>query len=410
MATEVRAGAPPASPGRSLAVLIALRIGYAYNWFNVSAALPGIGAQFDVGPGEWGLLLAAFLVAAGVMQVPAGLLSRRFGARALSLAGAGLLGAASLAGAFAPSFDALLALRAVAGTGAALFFSPAIGLVAGLYPEGKRGLPLGSFTTAFSAGAALGVFGSALLVSATSWPVAFLAGGIGLLVLTGVGAAVIPKSVGSPARRPASEESRRAVRDVLRSPALWAIGIAFIGLEGAAFATGQFLLPFGLAFRGWSPALAGAIEAMFLLPSVAGGPLGGPLAERSTFRRAQLLIGGSLAGISVVFLPWAGAGAALAIGIVFAFTYGFVYSVMYVLPHYLPGLSSPEIPLAIGLFNSVQLAGGGLVALAFGQIVAASGYTVAWVALGFIVIGTLAAMLIVPRTGRMPAPPMPSVA
>ncbi|EQD46491.1 Major facilitator superfamily MFS-1 [mine drainage metagenome] len=299
-------------------------------------------------------------------------------------------------------------LRAAAGTGAALFFSPAIGLVAGLYPEGKRGLPLGSFTTAFSAGAALGVFGSALLVSATSWPVAFLAGGAGLLALTVIAVVTIPKSVGGPTLRPANEESRRAVRDVLRSPALWAIGIAFIGLEGATFATGQFLLPFGLALRGWSPALAGAIEAMFLLPSVAGGPLGGPLAERSIFRRTQLVIGASLAGVSVLFLPWAGAGATIAIGIVFAFTYGFVYSVMYVLPHYLPGLSSPEIPLAIGLFNSVQLAGGGLVALAFGQVVAAFGYTIAWVALGLIVIGTLAAMAVVPRTGRVPSPALRS--
>ncbi|EQD29023.1 Major facilitator superfamily MFS-1, partial [mine drainage metagenome] len=161
----------------------------------------------------------AFLVAAGLMQVPAGLLSRRYGARALSLAGAGLLGAASLGCAWAPSFDALLVLRAAAGTGAALFFSPAIGLVAGLYPEGKRGLPLGSFTTAFSAGAALGVFGSALLVSATSWPVAFLAGGAGLLALTVIAVVTIPKSVGGPTLRPANEESRRAVRDVLRSPA-----------------------------------------------------------------------------------------------------------------------------------------------------------------------------------------------
>ncbi len=409
MASDVRADPPSASPGRSLAVLIALRVGYAYNWFNVSAALPGIGAQFNVGPGEWGLLLAAFLVAAGLMQVPAGLLSRRYGARTLSLAGAGLLGAASLACGFAPSFLALLALRAAAGTGAALFFSPAIGLVAGLYPEGKRGLPLGSFTTAFSAGAALGVFGSALLVSATSWPVAFLAGGAGLLVLTGVGVAVIPRSVGGPTPRPTAPADRQAVRDVLRSPALWAIGVAFIGLEGATFATGQFLLPFGLALRGWSPALAGAIEAMFLLPSVAGGPFGGPLAERSTYRRTQLVLGAGLAGVSVLFLPWAGAGAALAIGIVFAFTYGFVYSVMYVLPHYLPGLSSPEIPLAIGLFNSVQLAGGGLVALAFGQIVAGLGYTVAWVALGLIVVGTLTAMLFVPKTGRVPSPPRPAV-
>ncbi|MGB6501263.1 MAG: MFS transporter, partial [Thermoplasmata archaeon] len=111
---------------RATWVLIALRAGYAYNWFDVGPALPGIGASFHVGPAQWGLLVGAFLLGAGALQVPAGLLGRRYGNRGISLAGAAILATFALASGLAPSFPALLAFRVGAGAGAGLFFSPAI--------------------------------------------------------------------------------------------------------------------------------------------------------------------------------------------------------------------------------------------------------------------------------------------
>ncbi|MGA9839067.1 MAG: MFS transporter, partial [Thermoplasmata archaeon] len=179
----------PATPIDSRAVtratwiLIALRIGYAYNWFDTGPALPAIGSTFSVGTAELGLLVAAFLVGAGLVQVPAGFLALRFGARTVSIAGVALLAVAGAASAVAPSFDVLLGLRLAAGVGAALFFSPAIGLVGSLYPAGRRGLPVGTFSSAFSAGAALGIVGTSLLLPLIGWRGSLLAGGAALAVL-----------------------------------------------------------------------------------------------------------------------------------------------------------------------------------------------------------------------------------
>ena len=122
---------------RSTLVLIALRVGYAYNWFSVGPALPAIGATFGVGPEDWGILVASFLVGAGLFQVPAGLLSRRYGPRVVSLWGVGLLAGGGIASAFSPTFAVLVALRLASGIGAGLFFSPAIGLVGSLYPPSR---------------------------------------------------------------------------------------------------------------------------------------------------------------------------------------------------------------------------------------------------------------------------------
>jgi MFS family permease len=393
----------PRAAARATWVLVALRIGYAYNWFDVGPALPSIGTAFDVGPAQWGLLAAAFLVGAGLLQVPAGFLARRFGARSVSLAGVGLLAVSAAACGAAPSFLVLFVLRLVAGVGAALFFSPAIGLVASLYPVGRRGIPVGGFSSAFSAGAALGVVGSALLIPPIGWQLSLVVGGAVLGVTTLLGVVLIPGTAGAAPPKPAARRPRLPA--ALRYRGVWAIGIAFVGLEGATFATGQFLVPWGEAVEGWTIALAGVVGMMFILPSVVGGPVGGRVAERYQNHRAQFVVVTLVAAGMLALLPWAGLALAVVLGTVFAFSYGFIYAVMYVLPHYWREVPSEEIPLAIGLLNSIQLAGGAGVSALFGAIVAVRSYAVGWEVLALLVVVTLVAIVFLPATPSAEAGP-----
>ncbi len=385
---------PPRSVARATWVLVAMRAGYAYNWFDVGPALPGIGGAFSVGPAQWGLLVAAFLAGAGLLQVPAGLLGRRYGNRPVSLGGAALLAVFGVASGLAPSYLALLAFRVAAGAGAGLFFSPAISLVAGLYPEGRRGLPVGGFSSAFSGGAAAGVMATALAIPYIGFHWALVLGGAGLGVLTIAGALAVPPSVGAaPARAP-----RPVPLSALRYRGVWAIGIGFIGMEGATFATGQFIVPYGELLRGWSAPIAGAVGMMFLLPSVVGGPVGGPIADRRRNHRTQLAAAAALGALALAGLPFVGLAGTIAIGATFSFAYGFAYAVMYVVPHYWREVPPDEVPLAIGLFNAIQLAGGASVAYLFGRIVALASYALAWEVLAVLEVGTLVALFALPRT------------
>ncbi len=391
---------------RATALLIALRFGYAYNWFDIGPALAGprgIGAEFGVGPGVWGVLVAAFLLGAGATQVPAGLLVRRHGERPVALGGAGALAAAAVAGAFSPTLDALLASRLLAGVGAGLFFSPAIGWVGRLFGPGERGLPVGAFSSAFSGGAAAGVVGSALIVPAYGWAAAFVVGGVVLGLTTVLALVAIPSAALAPAPSMAAPAGRPSA--AWRGRSVLAIGLAFVGFEGATFATGQFVVPYGESVRSWAPWLAGAVGAAFVLPSVVGGPVGGVVAERSMRHRSQL-VGITLVGAAALAaLPWAGLAAALAIGATFSFAYGFAYAVTYVLPHYWADLPARDIPLAIGLFNAMQLGGGALVAALFGAVVAARSYAAAWEVAAVLQVATLCALVALRPTvgGRRPA-------
>jgi predicted MFS family arabinose efflux permease len=339
--------------------------------------------------------VAAFLVGAGLLQVPAGLLARRYGARAVSLAGVALLAVAGAASAFAPSFATLVALRLGAGVGAALFFSPAIGLVGSLYPAGRRGLPVGTFTTAFSAGAALGIVGSSILLPVVGWRGALLVGGAILAVLAVAAVVLIPTAAGA---APPTTSSRRRWPRALSYPPVWAVGLAFIGLEGASFATGQFIVPFGESVRGWSILLAGVVGMTFVFPSTFGGPVGGALAERRPRHRTQLVLA-TVAGAAVLaLLPWAGLAAAVLIGVTFSFAYGFVYAVMYIVPHFWRTVPAEEIPVAIGLLNSIQLSGGAVVSFLFGWVVGVASYGVAWEVLAAAMLVTLVALVAVPAS------------
>ncbi len=379
---------------RATAALIALRVAYAYNWFDIGPALLPIGATFSIGPAEFGLLTAVFLVGAGLMQVPAGFLARRFGPRPVALWGAAVIAVGGIASGFSPTFGALLGFRLLAGIGASLFFSPAIGLVASLYPAGRRGLPVGTFSSAFSLGSALGVLATSLLIPSLGWRGSLVLGGVLLGILTLVALVAIPRAAGAPpSTRPPS-----GIPAALRYRGVWAVGFAFVGVEGASFATGQFVVPWGEVVHGWSLALAGAVGTFFVLPSLFGGPVGGPIAERFRNHRTQFVIATLVGAALLAGLPFVGLAATVAIGTVFSFSYGALYAGMYVLPHFWREVPSDEIPLAIGLFNSIQLAGGAVVLVLFGWIVGVTSYAVGWELLALVMAATLIALVALPPT------------
>ncbi len=352
-----------------------------------------------MGPADWGILLAGFLVGAGLFPVPAGFLARRFGSRAVSLWGVLLLGAGGLGAAAAPTFVSLVILRAVAGAGAALFFSPAIGLVASLQPPGRRGLAVGTFSSAFSAGAALGVFVTALVVPSIGWRGGLAIGGALLLGILALAVRLVPAEA-TPAR-----ESRPppGIPAALRSPAVWAIGLAFVGLEGASLSAGQYFVPFAQTILGWGPALAGGVASLFVFPSLFGGPVGGALTERFTNRRTQMLLATAVCGGLLLLVPLTGFPLVAVIATIFSLSYGAIYAMMYVLAPYLPGIPRSEVPMAIGLFNSIQIVGGALVTDLFAIVVAASSYSVAWTLLAAATFVPVALLRWVPPTGALPA-------
>lgn len=105
-------------------------------------------------------------------------------------------------------------------------------------------------------------------------------------------------------------------------------------------------------------------------------------------------------GLLFLAIPLVGLPVVAAIAIIFSFSYGMVYPMMYVIPPYLPGLSIEDLSLSIGLLNAIQLAGGALVSYFVAQMIESYGYASAWDLLGLTTAGMLVFMVLVPKTGK----------
>ena len=117
MATTAQSPDAPARLGeRELIWLMALLM--ALQAFGIDAILPALDElALDLGvPGnERQFVIGVYLLTAGVGALAPGALADRFGRRPVLLVSIGIYIALSLASAFAPTFDALIAIRAAQG-------------------------------------------------------------------------------------------------------------------------------------------------------------------------------------------------------------------------------------------------------------------------------------------------------
>ncbi|MGB6443355.1 MAG: MFS transporter [Thermoplasmata archaeon] len=377
---------------------------YAFSWYNVGAVLPLIGTGLGVDAAQLGIVLGSFLLGAAVFQLPAGFAALRWGNRRVSVVALAVMGTFALASAASPDWYVLAALRFGAGAGAALFFAPALGLVASYYPAGTRGPIIGLYNAAFSIGAAVGLFAGAVIGLAFGWPWALAIGGIGLLLVALGAAATLPDRT-PPVVRRTFGELRAAAAPVLRSRPIWALGIAVTGLWAGFYIVAQYFVEFASsAHPGWSLALAASLPTVTILMEVVGGPVGGWFGERlRDMRRAVLLFGvpSAVAILLVPFLPLAGL---IVLFVFLGFAAGVVFAVLYLIPSYLPEVGGENLSLALALINGIQIFAGSGIAIAFGFIAVSAGYTDAWLFAGAVSLVTLPLLLGVSgsRSGATP--------
>jgi EmrB/QacA subfamily drug resistance transporter len=135
----------------------------------VTTALPSIRA--DLGSGIQGLewTVNAYTLAYAVLLLTGAALGDRFGRRRMFAVGLGVFTVASAAAALAPSTGALIAARAVQGTGAAIVTPLTLTLLSAAIPPQRRGLALGAWSGISGLGVALGPVVGGAVVDGISW-------------------------------------------------------------------------------------------------------------------------------------------------------------------------------------------------------------------------------------------------
>lgn len=333
---------------RAAAGGLALALTAGWNIANIGAVADRLSDAYGVSLAVVGLLTTALFVTHAAIQIPAGRLCDRYGARVVGLAGLAVAGAASALVLTWREIGFAIAMRTVAGIGTGICF------VSGSdYVRSTIGTALsqGLYGAGSMAGGGLALI---LVPRWGSWEAPFataaILAGAGLLVLAAAPRATPRAPV---ARRLASLRDRRLLR----------LAVMHSASFGLSVVVANWVVTLLERNDDASAELAGVAASLTLLLGIVTRPLGGHAYGRAALLRSSFLAGGagtallafgSSLGVAVV----AAAVVGLAAGIPFASSFTDAARVM------------PDAPgAAIGLVNMAAavtiLVGTPLVGLSF---------------------------------------------
>ncbi len=181
------------SPRRARLVLLVVSISLmtvvsAVSGLNV--ALPSIALATGASQTELTWIVDAYTVIFAGLLLASGAIGDRLGRKGILLVGLAIFGTAAAAAAFVETPEALIALRAVMGIGAAAIMPTTLSVITTTFPPEQRGKAVGVWVGVAGGGAAIGVFVAALLLQWFEWP-SFFWLNVGLATLGFVGTALV---------------------------------------------------------------------------------------------------------------------------------------------------------------------------------------------------------------------------
>jgi MFS transporter, YNFM family, putative membrane transport protein len=263
--------------------------------YSTQAILPDLGRDFHVGPAQAGLTISIVVLALALGAWLWGPFSDRYGRKRSIVLASALLVAPTVGSALAPSFEALLAFRAVQGLCMPGLLTAGVPYVAEAFAPRIGGRAMGYYVAALVAGGLIGRLGVGLLAAAVGWRAA-----IGVLAaLPAAAALLMARTLVNVPAAPSSERRRTGIGRQLRNLSVLraaAVGSAFFFTFVGTFSYVVYRLerpPFDLG--------RAAVSVVFALWIVGGaGPLFGRLSDRIGWRRLALLaVGVATVGLAL---------------------------------------------------------------------------------------------------------------
>src|SRR3954454_8516755 len=175
-----------------LFVLAAIQFTTVVDFLIIMPLGPQYMRVFAINPGQFGLIVSAYAVSAGICGIAASFFLDRFDRKLalLSLYSGFTIG--TLFCALAPTYPLLVAARVVAGAFGGVAGALILAIVGDVVPEERRGAAMGLVMSSFSVASVCGVPLGLLLASRLNWHVPFFALSVLCLVVFISAALVMP--------------------------------------------------------------------------------------------------------------------------------------------------------------------------------------------------------------------------
>ena len=347
--------------------------------------MPIWAAGFGLSMAQVGILKSVYAGALAAFQLPAGLLSERYGERNLLWAGTALAGLAYVAIAGSGGFVMLAAVLVVAGLASGVQHPLASALVARAYGEGRRRAALGIYNFTGDLGKVAVPATVGLLVVAIGWRGAAVSyGAFGILAAFAIFLALKRLDIGAAASRAETSAAPRGwgIQNRRGFAALSGIGM----IDSATRYGFLTFLPFLLVERGAGVATIGFALALTFAGGAAGKLVCGLIAERMGVIRVAVLT--ELAtGAGILCLPLLELPAILALLPVLGVALNGTSSVLYgTVADFVDGARQSR---AYGLFYTFGIGAGAISPTVFGLLSDHAGVAAALTGLALLAWSTL---------------------
>lgn len=145
------------------------------------ATIPSLRSDFHLTGTEVGLLGTSTTITIVIFLFIAGPLIDHFGKRQVLLAALLIFGISTIATAFSPSFQVVIALRVVAGMGLGMLFTVPYQIIVEMVPANIRGLSVGAVNAVLNLGYFSNLLAASFIIPAMGWRPMYLLGAIGLI-------------------------------------------------------------------------------------------------------------------------------------------------------------------------------------------------------------------------------------
>ena len=309
-------------------------------------------------------------------------LADRIGAKRVNVYGVAVALVANLLFSVAPSYEGLLAAKALGGIASGMAFVGGVRYISGLYAGARSHFGQGLYGAGYPLGSALGLqLLPPLALAFGGWRGAFVAASAILLVVLVVYAIAAPTV---PAIRLQGD-----IRDALRNGNAWWCFVEHGAGFGLALATGTWVSVFILREFDASLVVAGALGSLLPLVGLAMRPLGGYVIARERTTTVAIMRGSQLVnllGLVLLALP----GRPLAVAVIGALLVGSGAALPYAAVFNTAAASLRRAP---GAAQSLTAAGGTFGAVlgapAMGFAVERFGFSAAWTVIAVLPVAAL---------------------
>ncbi|HEY4318909.1 MAG TPA: MFS transporter [Herbaspirillum sp.] len=317
--------------------------------FVVAGILPGVAASLHTTVSLAGQMVTVYALSYAVMAPIMAAVAGAWPRKLLLVCALGIFVAGNIVSAVATDLNTVLASRALAGLGAAMFAPTALGVAALLGDPARRGRALATVTAGLAAATALGAPLGTFIGGFGSWrSTLWFVAALGLVAMIGVWALL--RAVPQPARI-TLRERLAPVRDVRIA----------LTLLTSLFAFGGFLMVYTYAglvlsrVTGGDPRVLAGMLLVWGVAATVGNMLAGHLVDRFDSNRI-VQAGLFIAIINFCALPWTSANmasAAIALTI-----WGLIgWGILVPQQHRLVKIAPQTAPLVLALNNTATYGG-----------------------------------------------------